>query len=87
MGLIVCTSECVYQLDGYCSLERACSGGAPDAENPCVNYIPRNSASHNHGKRFPDVLNADQLKSLRLDQLAVISCRDQALGESKPSNL
>lgn len=61
MSLIVCTSECLYQVDGYCSLERAVSGGAPSEENPCVNFIPRRGSSQDGSKGFPDVPDADQL--------------------------
>ena len=50
MSLINCTSDCVYQYDGYCGLARAGSCGAPSIAEPCVNYVPRhgilNSNSH-----------------------------------------
>lgn len=39
MSLIVCTDPCVYQRDGYCSLSRASSPGAPDSSS-CVNFVP-----------------------------------------------
>ena len=61
MSLIVCTSECLYQLDGYCTLERAVSGGAPSEENPCVNFVPKRGGSQNGGQGFPDVFDTDQL--------------------------
>lgn len=41
MSLIACTSDCVYQQDGYCALERALSCGMPSETDPCVNFIPR----------------------------------------------
>ena len=41
VSLIACTSACVYQQDGYCTLERASSCGVPCAESPCVNFVPR----------------------------------------------
>lgn len=41
MSLIACTSDCVYQQDGYCALERAVSCGLPNDIEPCVNFVPR----------------------------------------------
>ncbi|BDF70960.1 hypothetical protein CE91St40_19410 [Oscillospiraceae bacterium] len=41
MSLIACTSDCLYQQDGYCSLERAASCGQPTHRDPCVNFVPR----------------------------------------------
>lgn len=61
LSLIVCTSECLYQQDGYCSLERAVSGGAPSKENPCVNFVPRRGSLQNDGQGFPNIFDADQL--------------------------
>ena len=46
MSLITCTSDCVYQQDGYCGLARAGSCGVPDAAESCVNYIPRRGAQN-----------------------------------------
>ncbi|SMC50465.1 hypothetical protein SAMN02745168_1281 [Papillibacter cinnamivorans DSM 12816] len=40
MSLIACTSHCVYQQDGFCSLERAASSGEPSGDNACVNFVP-----------------------------------------------
>ncbi|MCL2569294.1 MAG: hypothetical protein FWE12_07720 [Oscillospiraceae bacterium] len=42
MSLIPCTSNCVYQLEGCCTLERAASQGtrAPADDTPgCVHFI------------------------------------------------
>lgn len=41
MVFIACTSACVYQSDGCCTLERAAASGLPAGENACVNYVPR----------------------------------------------
>ena len=42
MSLIPCTGDCVYQKDGYCSLERAASRGKPSQTNDkCVHFIKR----------------------------------------------
>lgn len=41
MSLIACTSDCVYQQDGYCGLERAVSFGLPSDDETCVNFVPR----------------------------------------------
>ena len=56
MSLIACTSNCVYQYDGYCGLVRAGSCGTPSAAEPCVNYVPRhgNSQSPSTADSSPD---------------------------------
>lgn len=41
MSLIACTSDCVYQQDGYCALARALSYGSPSDTEPCVNFVPK----------------------------------------------
>ena len=41
MSLIACTDACVYQQDGYCTLERAASCGLPGPEHACVTFVPR----------------------------------------------
>ena len=45
MVFIACTSSCLYQSDGCCTLERAVSSGFPNGENSCVNYVPRSAPS------------------------------------------
>lgn len=62
MSLILCTSDCLYQLDGYCSLERVGSGGSPNDINTCINYVPkRTRVLKDETQGFPDVFHADQL--------------------------
>lgn len=58
MSLIGCISDCLYQKDGYCQLERAMSSGEPSAEHPCVNYVPR---SQNGRQGLPNIPHADKL--------------------------
>ena len=61
MSLIACTSECVYQQDGYCRLERAGSRGMPCAADPCVNFVPRagQHSSQDGRQRLPDISYPD----------------------------
>ncbi len=59
MSLIGCTSDCLYQKDGYCQLKRAMSSGRPSQEHPCVNYVPL--ASQDSGQGLADVVDADEL--------------------------
>jgi len=61
MSLIACTSDCVYQQDGYCSLERAVSRGLPSPSDPCVHFVPRCSrrASKDSRQNFPNIPYAD----------------------------
>lgn len=61
MSLIVCTSECLYQIDGYCSLERAVSGGVPSESDPCVHFVPKQNQLQNNRQSFPNIFDADQL--------------------------
>ncbi len=58
MSLIGCTSDCLYQKDGYCQLDQAMSSGEPSSAHPCVNYVPR---SQDGGQRLPDVAHPDEL--------------------------
>lgn len=47
MSLIPCISDCVYQEDGYCNLERAASVGKPDpAIETCIHFIKSKSSSN-----------------------------------------
>lgn len=59
MSLIGCTSDCLYQRDGYCTLQKALSSGEPTGTVSCVNYVPR--ASQDGAQRLPDVSHPDQL--------------------------
>ncbi len=53
MSLIACTSDCVYQQDGYCALERAASCGSPSTDEPCVNFVPRTGNGGDDGGLIP----------------------------------
>ena len=56
MSLIACTSGCVYQKDGYCTLTRAAATGALcGPAEPCVNFMPRSEASQDRSECFPDI--------------------------------
>ena len=59
MSLIPCTGDCLYQRDGYCTLEKAMSSGEPSGAHPCVNYVP--TASQDGGQCLPDVAHLDEL--------------------------
>lgn len=61
MSLIPCTSDCHYQQDGYCVLERAVTGSLPmsDGKNDCANFVPRAPLGQ-HGQGLPDGLDPDQ---------------------------
>lgn len=52
MSLIACTDSCVYQQDGYCTLERAASCGSPGPETACVNFVPRRNSCANNQPDF-----------------------------------
>lgn len=40
MSLIPCTSSCVYQSDGVCTLDSAAAAGMPALGGACVHFIP-----------------------------------------------
>lgn len=40
MSLIPCTSACVYQSDGVCTLDSAAAAGVPSLGGACVHFIP-----------------------------------------------
>lgn len=53
MNIICCTSDCVYQTEGYCTLEHAASGGERD-ENGCLYYVQKcNSKFKNNKNNSP----------------------------------
>lgn len=54
MSLIGCTSDCVYQTDGYCTLEHAASGGEA-SENGCIHYVRKLSSKYKK-----DIVNKNQ---------------------------
>lgn len=45
MSIIGCTSDCVYQNDGYCTLEHAASGGQA-SENGCIHYVRKSNGKY-----------------------------------------
>lgn len=60
MSLILCTNDCHYQNDGYCTLEQAVTCSLPKSSpGHCVNFVPRQSDQGSQG--FPDVADAYQL--------------------------
>ena len=40
MSLIPCTSKCVYQSDGVCTLDSAAAAGQPSLGGACFHFIP-----------------------------------------------
>ena len=40
MSLIPCTSQCVYQSDGICTLDSAAAAGQPSLGGACIHFIP-----------------------------------------------
>ncbi len=50
MSIIACTSDCVYQSDGYCTLDRALSCGLPSEADRCVNFIPKSGSAERSAK-------------------------------------
>ena len=44
MSLIPCTSRCVYQQEGICTLDSAAAAGLPSLGGACVHFIPADAA-------------------------------------------
>lgn len=57
MSLIACLSSCVYQQDGYCSLERAASAGTPGELESCVNFVPK--SLQKRSQSLSNIINAN----------------------------
>ena len=51
--MIPCTSECVYQSDGLCTLDSAAAAGLPALGGACVHFIPaeRLGSPHRYSER------------------------------------
>ena len=54
--MIPCTSECVYQSDGLCTLDSAAAAGVPALGGACVHFIPakRLESPHRYFERAKD---------------------------------
>ena len=62
MSLIPCTSDCIFQKEGCCTLDRANIGNVllpGDDQNACPNFHP-NVLSLQRSEGFADVLYPDQ---------------------------
>lgn len=63
MGIIQCSENCEYQLDGYCTLSSCTTVGSVTGSCPyCRKTAAR--ASLNKGRCFGKPFNADKLNSL-----------------------
>lgn len=86
MSLIPCTDPCIYQLEGCCTLERACSAGTASPDAGCVHFLPRSSQKDRQG--LPDVPYRDQRQAPRgRDGLPPVTLGHQALGKAQPPDL
>ena len=54
MSLIPCTSECVYQSEGLCTLDSAAAAGMPALGGACVHFIPRDGARLGSPHRYSE---------------------------------
>lgn len=48
MSLITCTSGCIYQTDGICTLDTVSNIGTP-SNSGCIHYIPKNKYEYDKG--------------------------------------
>ena len=54
MSLIPCTSNCVYQSDGLCTLDSAAAAGLPALGGACVHFIPAGGARLGSPHRYSE---------------------------------
>ena len=52
MSLIPCTSRCIYQQDGVCTLDSAAAAGLPALGGACVHFIPADGAQLGSPHRY-----------------------------------
>lgn len=52
MSLIPCTSACLYQQDGTCTLDSAAAAGIPALGGACVHFIPAVVKRHGLPHRY-----------------------------------
>ncbi len=63
MSLIPCTSACIYQSDGVCTLDSAAAAGVPALGGACVHFIPADARRLGSPHRyFEPAVNSDQGK-------------------------
>ena len=48
MSLIQCTSDCLYQKDGYCRLEKAAEITTSEKSAGCLHFRPRGAGKTGH---------------------------------------
>lgn len=41
--MIPCTSHCIYQSDGICTLDSAAAAGQPSFGGACIHFIPQDA--------------------------------------------
>ena len=54
MSLIPCTSQCVYQQDGVCTLDSAAAAGLPALGGACVHFIPTDAGRLGSPHRYSE---------------------------------
>lgn len=63
MSLIPCTSSCVYQSDGVCTLDSAAAAGVPALGGACVHFIPADAKRLGSPHRYFEPAAAPDLGS------------------------
>ena len=58
MSLIPCTSKCVYQTDGICTLNSAAAAGVPSLGGACIHFIPQTAAQLGSPHRYCELQSA-----------------------------
>ncbi len=58
MSFIACTSNCKYQKDGSCSLEKAGVNGTV-SDSSCIHYIPKQTSKYSNNKIKKDSPHQD----------------------------
>ncbi len=50
--MIPCTSQCIYQSDGLCTLESAAAAGQPALGGACIHFIPQSAKRFGSPHRY-----------------------------------
>lgn len=66
MTLISCSSDCIYQENGYCNLNQAAAVGVP-SESGCIHYIPKQKPKYKIPVKKNDQAHGDITNLHRID--------------------
>lgn len=65
--MIPCSSMCIYQRDGFCSLDYAAAVRSEERTSGCIHYVPYKEVKHrkNDKKESGKNSNAEEIKKAK----------------------